>query len=275
MSREVKPGVKAQSKSKASLNGIGLVHRRSFQLDPEAKEITIWEEGNPLCLVNLLPKVVAEYVKKLTPEICALSEHEHRLMYQNSEVDELLRIAFWDEFFQTCDDMATGADRVKMRMDAIYPRICSKETFYNAAIHKPERLAFIIKPPKGYMLTNRNLLEMGYNKFREILKLPLIDAETGKANTPLIGQVIKMVVLLENRVRGSVAHQLNIQSQSVVANVNYEAPLHNRNIDYELEKADKEIAALSDKYIISDRSLAAPAEITVNSKDLSEEILVE
>mgnify|MGYP000417392085 CR=1 FL=1 len=255
MKREQKPHTeRLGTKSRGNMNGIGLVHRRNYQLDNEAKEITIWEEGNKLCLVNLLPKFVGEAVRALTPEICSLSEYEHRKNFKIAEVDELLRIAFWDEYFQTCDDRATGGEQQNMRMDAIYPRICSKETFYSYVIKTPERLAYMIKPPRGYMLSNRNLLEKGYQKFQEILELPLKD-ENGKINTGLVGQLIKMVILLENRVRGSVAHQLNINSQSLVANVNYEAPMHNRNIDAEIHKADMEIAALSDQNLLTDAAI--------------------
>lgn len=249
------PGKNSKSPKGNITNGIGLVHRRNHQLDPETKEITIWELGNPLCLVNILPERVGEAVKELSPEMCSLSEFEHKEKYKISEVDELLRISFWDEYFQTCDELSGSMNHEKMRMDAVYPRVCSRETFYHGVVSCPHRLAFLIKPPRGYMLSNRSLLEKGYQKFREILELPLIDVETGKPNSPLIGQIIKMVVLLENRVRGSVAHQLNINQQSLVANVTYEAPKANRNIDHEIEQADKEIAALSEKNMITDTSI--------------------
>jgi hypothetical protein len=236
-------------------NGIGLVHRRNYQLDHEAKEITIWEESNPNCLVNMLPKVVGDAVRNLSPEICSMSESEHLERFKISDVDEMLRLAFWDEYFQTTDDRISHNGEHKMRMDAIYPRICSRETFYNAVVGTPHRLAYIIKPPRGYMLQNRTLLEKGYKRLEEVLKLPLIDSETGKPFAALIGQFIKITVLLENRVRGSVAHQVHISQQNLNVNVDYEAPKGPRDIDYEIEMADKEIAALNDTGMISDRQI--------------------
>lgn len=227
-------------------NGIGLVHRRAHQLDPETRIITIWEEGNPTCLVNLTPRKISDAIKNLTPEICNLPEYEHKKKYKINEQDELLRLAFWDEYFQACDEASKDGSAFKMRMDAIYPRICSREYFYKYVVDSPEKLAFIIKPPRGYMLSNRNLLEKGYERMREILELPITD-ENGKADAKLIGQILKAVILLENRVRGSVAHQVNINQQTLQMNVDYEPPKTNRNVDQELLQVEKEILSLTGK----------------------------
>lgn len=227
-----------------SQTGIGLVNRRNFQLDPEAKEIVVWEEGNPTCLVNLLPEKIGLSVRALTPEILNYSEADHLRLYKISEMVQQVRLAFWDEYFEASDERSRNVHGRKMRMEAVYPRICNRTHFYEYMIDRPEVLAFIIKPPKGYMLKMRYLLERGHERFKEILEMPL-QTPNGTLDYKLIGQIIKIVTLVENRVRGSVAQQLNINSTAVSLNANYEVPKTFSSVEEEIKQIEREISEIN------------------------------
>jgi hypothetical protein len=224
--------------------GIGLVNRRNHQLDPEAKEIVIWEDGNPTCLVNLLPEKIATAVRSLTPELLNYSESDHVRKFKISEMAQQIRLAFWDEYFEASDERSRNVHGRNMRVEAIYPRICSREHFYSKMVDTPEVLAFIIKPPKGYMLKMRYMLERAHERFLEILEMPLTNPD-GTTDHKVIGNIIKIATLVENRVRGSVAQQVNINSQSLVLNADYEPPKTFQSLEAEIKDVEREILEIT------------------------------
>lgn len=225
-------------------SGIGLVNRRNHQLDPEAKEIVIWEDGNPTCLVNLLPEKIADCVRNLVPDLLNYSEADHIRRFKISEMTQQVRLAFWDEYFEASDERTRNVHGRKMRVEAIYPRICSREHFYQKMVDVPEVLSFIIKPPKGYMLKMRYMLERAHERFLEILEMPFTNPD-GTTDHKVIGNIIKIATLVENRVRGSVAQQLNINSNSVTLNANYEAPKTFNTVEAEIRAVEKEILEIT------------------------------
>lgn len=155
-----------------------------------------------------------------------------------------IRLTFWDEYFEACDERSRNVNGSNMRVEAIYPRICSREHFYTKMIDQPEVLAFIIKPPKGYMLKMRYLLERAHERFDEILNMPLVKPD-GTADHKVIGNIIKIATLVENRVRGSVAQQVNINSQSLVVNADYEAPMTYQSVEQQIKDVEKQILEIT------------------------------
>ena len=106
-----------------------------------------------------------------------MNTDELRATTQPNHMDEMLRLSFWDEFF-----IASDACR-KMRIEAIYPKVCTREHFYRNIIANEHRFAFILRPPDDYILKMRGLLELGLRKFEEILRLPI---DPAKPDTKII-----------------------------------------------------------------------------------------
>ncbi len=206
---------------------------RNPDADKAREEIVFFEENNPRCVVNLLTDKVKAEAKQVPPEYLAMSEDQLALKLEPSEIDEMLRIAFWDEYFLTVDNNLKS-----MRMSAIYARICTRETFYQV-IRNPMRFAYVLKPPRDYMLQMRSLLNIGLNRFSEILRLPL-DREA--PDTKLIAELVKIVTILDNRVRGAVVQKVQIESKNV--NMNVEAPKTHAEIIKELKNLEAEIRVL-------------------------------
>jgi hypothetical protein len=236
------------------------------QVDPSRREIIFYEEENPRCVVNMLPDTVKAACKAISPELLSLSLTEIRKRADPSDLDEQMRLAFWDEYF-----IATDNDRF-MRMDAVYSRICSREYFYRYFIREEVRLAYMLRPPEEYILKVRALLDMGLNRFSEILNLPLRDLE-GKVDSKLIGQIVHIVTLLDNRVRGAVPQKVYIEGRQVNMNMNYQVPKTHEEIQQELIDIEKEIYELSGPKVAGELFDKSEEGIAYDSIGASEETL--
>lgn len=218
----------------------GNLPRNTEQLDPARREIIFWEERNPRCVFNLLPDSVKKHARQLPPELLGASERELRFKYDYGHIDEHLRISFWDEYFSSCDHDKS------MRMSAVYARVCDRDHFYEICTN-PLRLAFILKPPMEYIYQMRSILNMGLHRFEEVLKLPLVK-ESGVVDTKLISEIIKIVSIVDNRVKGAVTQKFQIDATQknlhVHAQANYEPPKSHQDVERELREIEKEIKQL-------------------------------
>ena len=223
-----------------------MLPRLQKQVDLSRKEIIFWEEGNPRCVLNLLPEKVREAGKMIPTEYLAVDPRTLQQRVQPNDIDNQLRLAFWDEYFVACDNSK------KMRIEAIYPRVCSREYFYSFVVANPLRLAWMMTPPEEYMLRMRSLLEQGLQRFEEIMKLPitkkiLVKKKDGKegvmsvADTKLIAEMIKIFAIVDNRVKGSVVQKLQVSQQNLNVNVDYEAPKSYQEVEKELLAIEKEL----------------------------------
>lgn len=215
--------------------------QRAQQVDPEIHEIIFWEEGNPHCVVNKLTEELRAKAMNLPPHL--LAQHESELEKYIKDVGtqtiEQIRLSFWDEYTLACDN------GTKMRMKAVYARVCSREYFYKAIINDSEAFAYILHPPKDYMLKMRGLLELAQRRLEEILKLPIVNKK-GVADTRLIGEIVKIAVLVDNRVKGAVVQKIQVDqtSKNLHLHSGYEAPKDHRQIESELASVQKQIEDL-------------------------------
>lgn len=220
---------------------------------PGAQEVIFWEEGNPRCLINLVSNRMREVMLALPPHYHTIPIHEIERSIAPTEMDDHLRIAFWDEYTIACDN------KKPMRVTNIYQNICSREYFYAWILDQPLRLAYMIRPPQEYMLRMRSLLDMGLKRFEEILRLPIMTkkvmpngSSVRVVDTKLIGEMVKIVALVDNRVKGSVVQKVQIDQKSINMNMNYEAPKSYDEIQKELRATQKEIRQLSGDTPIDD-----------------------
>lgn len=223
------------------------ISRNSDQLDPNRREILIWEAENPRSVINLVSDKVRRHAIELPPELLAMPAEKMKKEHNLTFIDEQLRIAFWDEYFLTSD-----AGAKSMRMAAVYARVCDKNYFLNFIVENPIRLAYMFHPPEEYMLQMRALLNMGMERFQEFLNLP-ITKPNGEPNTKLIAELVKIVTIVDNRVKGAVtqhvkidATQKNLHAHMQVPNPNYEAPKTYAEIQSELRQIENEIKKIRD-----------------------------
>jgi hypothetical protein len=205
------------------------------QNDEQKKYIDIWEEDNPRCVINMVSDAVKLKVKALPSAWFSYPENTFRRIVDPNEIDDCLREAFWMEYFSACDESR------RMRMEAVYGRYMSKVNFFTTIISNEKRLAWMMRPPLEYAYRMKGLLEVGLQQFENILKM-----EITKADTRLIGEIVKIVALLDNRVRGAVTQRIQVESKSVNVNANYEVPKSYSEISKEIRDVQKEILQLKD-----------------------------
>jgi hypothetical protein len=221
------------------------LQRNTMQTDSERREIIFWDLDNPKSVVNLLSERLKKHAMDLPPHLLSQSaeylKKEHKLDY----IDDQLRIAFWDEFFLTVDN-----DYKEMRMSAIYARVCSRDAFY-AICDNPNRFAYMLHPPEDYILQMRALLAIGLERFKEILKLPVLKPN-GQVDTKLIAELTKIVAIVDNRVKGAVTQKIEIDATQKNLHVHaragntYEPPKSYDEITSEIRQLDREIKQLRD-----------------------------
>jgi len=233
----VKPYSNEMGKSNSQLGRAYPLSRNKEQLDPSKREIVFYEECNPKCVVNMLHPAVKKAAMEIPVAILSYSLTQLRTKLEPTEMDEQLRLSFWDEYF-----LASDANRM-IRLDAVYARICSREHFYANIITNHERFAYVLSPPEEYMIKVRGLLELGLTKFAEILRLPLRTA-SGNVDSKLIGQIVTIVSILDNRVRGAVPQKLFVEGKQFNMNVNYESPKSYEEINSEIKNIEREILEL-------------------------------
>jgi hypothetical protein len=205
---------------------------KSVSNDLKSNEIAIKEFNNPRSVAYMVPKAIKALIEELDPWMLGCSERELRTKLKPDELDETLRLAFWDEY-----TVAVDAKR-PMNMTNVYIRLCSKEMFYKKFITVPLRLAYMLRPPMDYTYKMRDLLEIGHRRMREVLELPILNKQ-GNPDAKLIAEMVKIVALVENRVRGAVVQKVQMEQKSL--NINVDAPKDYFEISDELEKIEKEI----------------------------------
>lgn len=206
--------------------------------DPNVREIVFWEEGNPNCVLNLVHDLIAEQMRELPPHILGLNEKDIEKQLKPNYQDEQYRIAFWDEYFIAIDNGK------KMRLDPIFARTSSREAFAQA-VKNPLRLAYMLQPPRDYMLQVRSLLNVGLSRFDEILRMNVVKP-SGEVDTRLIAEMVKIVTIMDNRAKGAVVQkiQLDTTQKTFNINANYEPPKTHQEVENEIKEMEREIMKL-------------------------------
>lgn len=230
--------------------------RTAASANPDLVELVFYDADNPRCVVNLLTNKLKENALKLPPHLLARTSKELEQKFEPSMLDRQLRLAFWDEYFLTQDNA-----QKHMRMEAVYGRICSREMFYTI-VDSEIRYAWLLTPPEQYTYKMRALLDIGLERMLEVLQLPMIVEKihpTTKIpykviDSKIVGEIIKAVAILDNRVRGAVPQHIRIQSEQRNLNVNVGSsivperaiPQTHQGIQDELAAVQRQIDALKE-----------------------------
>lgn len=215
-------------------NGI-LGTGKSVSADSSASGVSILETNDPKSVANMIPDALKKALKDIPLELLGCSEERLVQQVGPSQVLEMLRLSFWDEYSIAVDNGR------KMQINRVYGPICSREFFYREVVGNPLFLGYIIRPTLDYTFKMRELLEIGHRRFREVLHLPLHEAN-GRVNVPLVAEMVKIVSLVENRVRGAVVSKLQVEQRSL--NVNVDAPKGYFEVSDELDDIESQIKLL-------------------------------
>ena len=199
----------------------------------DAREVVISEEGNPWTIANMLTGRVKERFLEIPVSYFGLSEKHMENLCRPTEIEEQLRLAFWDEY-----TVAMDAKRSIQPVN-IYSKVCSKDFFYDHVISNPTKFAYVLAPPPEYMYQTRALLALGRRRLRQVLEMPLKNGKN-EPNVKLISEIVKIVNILENRVHGAVAQNINVKQQTKNLNVNVEAKAESKELE-DLDKIEREI----------------------------------
>lgn len=177
---------------------------------PLSPKITIFDRTNPRSLINIVWVEFREAmftVEVNQPELLEMTERKLEKLVEPDPTDCRLRLRFWDEY-------ARAQDRGKrLFLEEICRGVCSTDYFDKHISKNLQKIAWIILPPANYVTTMEELLYKGLDRIREVLDLPLKDQATGRVDTKLIGEMVKIVQMLDQRVKGAIIQKVAIQQR--------------------------------------------------------------
>lgn len=183
---------------------------------PEQGTVDLWSRADERSLINLVPGSLAEPLMAASKSNPDLFQMDERTLYkslreqnmQPTPTDNRLRLAFWNEY-----DRAQ-ANHKSMDMVAVFAGVCHKSYFFGRYITRPEKLAWLVCPPASYEVVATEALSYGLEQMREILSLPIKDAQ-GRVNVKLGELQAKIVVMLDQRLKGGFTQRLESKSMQL------------------------------------------------------------
>jgi hypothetical protein len=195
---------------------VGRPRKRSEDPMDMIGELSIFDETEPRSMINIVPDLVSAAMKRLNATKRHLFIIDERALKKRLKPDAItsrLRLSFWDEYTRAQDMQKT------MLVSNIVKGACSLDYFYKRILTDDRRLAWIVSPPKDYALAMRELLDLGIDEWRDILAMPNQDRK-GRVDHRLIAQKIKIVQMLDLRVKGAIVQKLQVQNKNLNMNVN-------------------------------------------------------
>lgn len=209
--------------------------------------LSIFDETQPRTLINIVPEELRIALRRLQQKKSRLFFQDERVFKKMVDPDAVtcrLRLSFWDEYTRAQD---LGK---RMVISNIVRGACSLDYFYKQVMTDMNKMAWICCPPKDYVLAMRELLDLGIDEWRDILAMPH-RSKSGKPDVALIAQKIKIVQMLDLRVKGAIVQKLQVRQHNSSVNVNVttntETPMIPDNISLEeLELIEKRLEAVKE-----------------------------
>jgi len=210
---------------------------------------------NPMSVINLVPNDVVKCILAIPEDLLDLDEEdlEKKIPEQTSTVNQL-RQMFWTEY-----DRANEF-RMRMDMSRVYVGSCSRAGFYKIC-HDPEKLAWIVTPPKEYTLVVDELLTVALKQVRAILKLPLRN-DLGYVDTKLADVQLKAAMMLDMRQKGGYIHRSmqinqNLNTNETKLTIAHDGASSAEDVDSRIKMLEEEIARQEAK-MIAHKEVALP-----------------
>lgn len=186
-------------------------------LSDDRGEVTLWDESDQGALINLVSEKVRERFKESLEKRPDYFELDEDALYRKlrddkntpTQTDHRLRLKFWIEY----DRVKDGQLR-EMVMTNVIANVCSRELFYKHYLTQPGKVAWLMCPPVSYLHKAQEALYFGIGQLRDLLEAKHTD-DKGHINTTLGALKLKIVQHLEDRIKGAVPQQLNVNQKSV------------------------------------------------------------
>lgn len=173
---------------------------------------SIFDEHNPYSLVRLVEsdklKECFYRLKSECPEMLYADEIDKERKAKPTNLVARLRLSFWDEYERAIQTKS------RIKINGFVRAHCDRAYFYDVIMTNNMWMVYIITPPRKYELTMRQILDKANQSLLEILALPLVD-ENGRPDKTVIAAHLKIQLMADNRVKGSVAQKLQIQQHIV------------------------------------------------------------
>lgn len=184
--------------------------------DPGTQLADVWSKSDDRAMVNLVPEAVAESFiesSRAQPDLFHLDERSLWLKLRGNETtptptDNRLRVSFWNEYERA------QANNDKINISTVFAGICTRHYFYSRYLKRPEKVAWLVCPPASYEVVAKEALTFGMEKLRDILELPIKDAQ-GRVNIKLGELQAKIVAMLDQRLKGGFTQRVESKSMSL------------------------------------------------------------
>lgn len=186
--------------------------------DAQTPEVdNVKDFSNPVSLVNITPSLVSNKIAAIPDEVLLLNEEklEHHARVEDAE--RRLRAAF-----QLEHEVAIRKGS-KMDMTNVYKGIVTFAYFHKYVVGNSYKLAYMIKPYTDYKADMEDLLRMGLDDLRVVMKRPLVNSK-GELDHKLAMLKHSITKDLLDRTKGSATKHIAIDSKSMNVNINKEVP---------------------------------------------------
>lgn len=185
--------------------------------------ITIWDSNEPRSVINLVPAAISIKMKEArdaNPELFTLDEQDLYKTISSQKraptaTDNRLRMKFWMEYDYCQSFFLKGIE-----VSRVLAGVCHREYFYHQYLLSPSRVAWMLCPPIGYALKNKEALEFGIDQLRDILAYPHVKPN-GMLDTQAARIKAQIVAMIDNRVNGAVLQKtmnLNVDASGSAGN---------------------------------------------------------
>lgn len=213
---------------------------REAQKQKYAPQIYDAENDNPDAIVNLVPDEVAKAIRSIPVEYLRMKENLLHNRVNPEKRDYRIRLAFWHEYDRYMDGEVT-----KLFPHVFLRGVCSLDYFQKKFLVDKKRVAWMVTPPADYSVMTEEALTAGLERMREVLELG-IKTPKGLVDHKLIKEQFAIVQFLDNRVKGSIAKQVEVRQATVRYDANQgtgdpgdrDTP---RDIDVEIQEMERRL----------------------------------
>jgi hypothetical protein len=244
------------------------------------RNVVLFDKADPACILNMLPDIFSKKFDEVffeNEELFALDETFllKKLKSENKSptaTDNRLRLKFWVEY----DRVAGSGGKDQMVVNNITAGVCTRDYFYKAYLTRPEKIAWLLCPPTGYLAKVNEGLDFGLDKMRDILAL---DPETyGKDKLKLMALQMQITKMFGDRAKGGVVQRVQQETKSVSVSVGVGTTATASEVNdlvesLSMEELDRRLKALKDADRV--RPAAARAEEAKKHGTNADAIVVE
>jgi len=166
----------------------------------------------PTSLVNITATALSTRIAAIPEDVLCMKEADLEKHADVHDVERKLRAAWQMEY-----ERAVRTEN-KMEASNVYKGVVTHMYFYRYILTNSFKLAYIIKPFPEYEAQLEDMLQLGLDERRKILKRPLVDKE-GKFDHKLAALKEAITKNLEERRRGAVTQRLQVDQKSMNVNI--------------------------------------------------------